>query len=155
MPFGLKIAPAVFQRFMNKIFEDLIDVYVIVYLDDILIYSKNKEKHTNHVKEVLRRLKENNLSLKLSKCSFYVTTVTYIGIVITPEGVSMEKEKIRAIQEWPVPRTVKQVQSFLGFANFYRRFVNDFSRIAKPLTMLTRKELKWEWGEESLRKSES
>jgi len=121
MPFGLKIAPAVFQRFMNKIFEDLIDVYVIVYLDDILIYSKNREEHTNHVLEVLRRLKENNLFLKLSKCFFYVTTVTYIGIIITPEGVSMEKEKIKAIQEWPVPRTVKQIQSFLGVCQLLQK----------------------------------
>ena len=148
MPFGLKNAPATFQRYMNDIFRDLLDVSVIVYLDDILIYSKNREEHTKHVKEVLHRIQENNLFLKLSKCSFYVTEVTYIGIVITPEGVSMEKEKIRAVEEWPIPKTVKQLQSFLGFANFYRRFVNGFSTIVKPLTTLTKKDNKWKWAEQ-------
>lgn len=99
MPFGLKNAPAVFQRCMNKLFEDLINIYVVVYLDDILIYSKTHEEHTKHVQEVLKQLQDNNLFLKLSKCFFYISTVTYIGIVITPEGVSMEKEKIKAIKE--------------------------------------------------------
>lgn len=97
MPFGLKNAPAVFQRFMNDILRDLLDVYVVVYLDDILIYSKNREDHKKHVKEVLKRIQDNNLFLKPSKCFFYVTTITYIGIVISPEGISMEKDKIKAI----------------------------------------------------------
>ena len=148
MPFGLKNAPAVFQRFMNHIFRDMIDVYVVIYLDDILIYSKNREEHTKHVQSVLKRLMENHLFLKLKKCEFYTTTVTYVGIVITPEGVSMEKDKIEAIQEWKTPKTVKHIQAFLGFANFYRRFVNNFSKIVKPLTALTQKEKKWQWGSE-------
>ncbi|EUC59886.1 Transposon Tf2-1 polyprotein, partial [Rhizoctonia solani AG-3 Rhs1AP] len=147
MPFGLKNAPAVFQRFMNDIFYDLIDVSVIVYLDDILIFSNNREDHTRDVREVLKRIRENNLFLKLSKCYFYTTEVTYIGIVITPEGFSMEKEKIKAIKEWKEPKTVKQLQSFLGFCNFYRRFIKDFSSIVKPLTILTRKEENWRWGD--------
>lgn len=148
MPFGLKNAPAVFQRFMNDILRDLLDVYVVVYLDDILIYSKNREDHEKHVKEVLKRIQDNNLFLKPSKCFFYVTTITYIGIVISPEGISMEKDKIKAIAEWKPPNTVKQTQAFLGFANFYRRFVRNFSTLAKPLTALTRKDTKWRWGEE-------
>ncbi|EUC56294.1 Transposon Tf2-1 polyprotein, partial [Rhizoctonia solani AG-3 Rhs1AP] len=111
MPFGLKNAPEVFQRYMNDIFHDLIDDSVIVYLDDILIYLRNKEEHTGHVKEVLRRIQEHNLFLKLSKCKFYTTEVTYIGIVITPEGISMEKEKIKDVEEWPAPKTVKQQYS--------------------------------------------
>ncbi|CCO31293.1 Retrotransposable element Tf2 155 kDa protein type 1 [Rhizoctonia solani AG-1 IB] len=147
MPFGLKNGPPIFQRFMNHIFHDLFDVTVIVYLDDILIFSRNREEHTEHVREVLRRIRENNLYLNLSKCLFFTTEVTYIGIVITPEGISMEKEKIRAVQEWQEPRTVKQLQSFLGFANFYRQFIKDFSTIVKPLTLLTRKEQKWQWEE--------
>lgn len=148
MPFGLKNAPAVFQRFMNHIPRDLINVCVVVYLDDILIYSNNQSQHTQHVQEVLKRIKDNNLFLKLSKCHFYVTTVTYIGIIITPEGVSMEKEKIKAVVDWKEPKKVKELQAFLGFANFYRRFVPEFSSIAKPLTKLTGKDIPWKWGTE-------
>lgn len=109
MPFGLKNAPAVFQRFMNDIFRDLIDVNVVVYLDDILIYSRNKEDHTKHVQEVLKRLREHNLFCQPSKCVFYTTAVTYIRIVITPEGISMEKEKIDAINSWTEPKTIKHI----------------------------------------------
>lgn len=145
MPFGLKNTPAVFQRFMNDIFRDLIDINVVVYLDDILIYSENREDHTKHVQEVLKRLREHNLFCRPSKCTFYTTTVTYIGIVITPEGISMEKEKIHAVASWTEPKTVKQLQSFLGFANFYRIFIRDFSTIAKPLNHLTKKDTKWTW----------
>lgn len=99
MTFGLTNAPAVFQHFMNDLFRDLLDVNVIVYLDDILVYSEDPEKHEEHVKEVLRRLKENQLFLKPSKCLFSVTTVPYLGIIITPEGMSMEKEKVKAVME--------------------------------------------------------
>src|SRR5881394_4664334 len=147
MPFGVKNGPATFQRFMNDIFHDLIDVTMVVYMDDILVFSEDRISHTEHVREVLTRLRENHLFLKPHKCQFYVTTTSFIGIVISPEGISMEKEKIKAIMEWPVPATVKQIQSFLGFANFYRRFVNNFSTIAKPLTELTKKETKWKWEE--------
>ena len=147
MPFGLYNAPSVFQRFMNNLFRDLIDVTVIVYLDDILIYSEKPGEHEGHVKEVLRRLKENHLFCKPSKCLFSVTTIPYLGIVITPEGMSMEKEKVRAVQEWPQPGKVKDVQSFLGFANFYRRFIQNFSTLARPLHNLTHKGKLWEWGE--------
>src|SRR5436305_2875565 len=114
MLFGLKNAPAIFQQFMNELFWDLKDVYIIVYLDDILIYSKDRETHTEHVREVLRRLREHHLFARPEKCSFFVTTVTYISIVITPEGISMEEDKIAAIRDWPIPKTVKQVQAFLG-----------------------------------------
>lgn len=146
MPFGLKNAPAVFQRFMNHVLRELIDVCVVVYLDDILIYSKNREEHTQHVQKVLKILQDNDLFLKLSKCSFYVTSVTYIGIVITPQGVSMEKEKVKAVTEWKEPRKIKELQAFLGFANFYRRWIKDFSSLAKPLTTLTGKDVPWQWG---------
>ncbi|CCO32589.1 Retrotransposable element Tf2 155 kDa protein type 1 [Rhizoctonia solani AG-1 IB] len=145
MQFGLSNAPAVFQRFMNDIFRDLLDITVIVYLDDILIFSNSREEHVQHVTEVLSRLQKHNLFCNPSKCVFFVTEVTYIGLVVTPEGISMEQEKVKAIQEWPEPRNVKQVQSFLGFANFYRRFVHDFSRLACPLTSLTQKDQPWVW----------
>ncbi|EUC55739.1 Transposon Tf2-1 polyprotein, partial [Rhizoctonia solani AG-3 Rhs1AP] len=120
MPFGLTNAPAAFQHFMNDIFRDLLDESVVVYLDDILIFSKTEEEHQAHVTEVLKRLQENQLFCKASKCHFHVTTVKFLGIIITPEGSSMDKSKIEAVQNWPTPTTVKQVQSFLGFANFLR-----------------------------------
>jgi hypothetical protein len=116
MPFGLTNAPAVFQRFMNDIFHDLLDIYVIVYLDNILIFSKSREEHVGHVKEVLKRLQQNHLYGNPKKCDFFVDRVTYIGPVITPEGISMEKDKVQAVLEWPAPTSVKEVQSFLGFA---------------------------------------
>ncbi|CCO31697.1 Retrotransposable element Tf2 155 kDa protein type 1 [Rhizoctonia solani AG-1 IB] len=116
--FGLSNAPAVFQCFMNNMFRDLLDMTVIVYLDDILIFSNSREEHVQHVTEVLSCLQKHNLFCNPSKCVFFVTEVTHIGVV-TPEGISMEQEKVKAIQEWPEPRNVKQVQSFLGFANFY------------------------------------
>ncbi|EUC60435.1 Transposon Tf2-1 polyprotein, putative [Rhizoctonia solani AG-3 Rhs1AP] len=145
MPFGLTNAPAAFQHFMNDLLRDLIDVSVIVYLDDILIYSKNPEEHENHVCEVLKRLRDANLYCKLSKCFFHVTTVPYLGMVITPDGISMETAKVQAVQEWPRPQTIKQIQSFLGFANFYRRFIQDYSSIARPLhDLVNSKEFKWD-----------
>lgn len=100
MPFGLKNAPAIFQRFMNHVLQELIDICVVVYLDNILIYSKTQEDHTQDVQKVLKILPDNDLFLKLSKCFFYITTVTYVSIVISPEGIFMEKEKIKAVVEW-------------------------------------------------------
>ncbi|KAF8754368.1 hypothetical protein RHS01_06390 [Rhizoctonia solani] len=115
MPFGLTNAPAAFQHFMNDLFRDLIDVTVVIYLDDILIFSEKPEDHPAHVREVLSRLMKNQLFCKLSKCHFHVTTVDYLGIVISPDGFSMDQKKIEAVTSWPTPRTVKQVQAFLGF----------------------------------------
>ncbi|KAF8751868.1 hypothetical protein RHS01_08603 [Rhizoctonia solani] len=123
MTFGLTNAPAAFQHFMNELFKDLLDVCVIIYLDDILIYSKDDATHTQHVHKVLRRLMENQLFCKASKCTFHVTSVEYLGIIVSDKGFSLDKLKIQAVQEWPTPTKVKEVQSFLGFANFLRRFV--------------------------------
>ncbi|QRV73872.1 Retrotransposable element Tf2 protein [Ceratobasidium sp. AG-Ba] len=122
MPFGLKNAPAVLQRMMNNIFRHLLGVTVVVYMDDILIFSEKEEDHAEHVKEVLKILRDNNLYAKLAKCEFFVKKVIFLGLVITPEGISMEEEKIKAIMEWGAPRKIKEVQAFLGFVNFYRRF---------------------------------
>jgi hypothetical protein len=146
MPFGLTNAPAAFQHFMNDTFRDMLDTKVVIYLDDILIFSKNQEDHEKDVKEVLRRLAENQLFCKLSKCSFHVDTVDYLGLVISPQGISMEEKKVQAVKEWPTPQTVKQVQSFLGFAKFLRRFVPNYSTLAQPLHNRTHKEVPWEWG---------
>jgi hypothetical protein len=124
----------------------MLDTKVVIYLDDILIFSKDQEEHEKDVKEVLRRLATNQLFCKLSKCSFHVDTVDYLGLVISPRGISMEEKKVQAVKEWPVPQSVKQVQSFLGFANFLRRFVPNYSTLARPLHDRTHKEAKWEWG---------
>jgi hypothetical protein len=146
MPFGLTNAPAAFQHFMNDIFQDMLDTKVVIYLDDILIFSKNQEDHERDVREVLKRLATNQLFCKLSKCSFHVDTVDYLGLVISPRGISMEEKKVQAVKEWPIPQNVKQIQSFLGFANFLRRFVPNYSTLARPLHNRTHKDAKWEWG---------
>ncbi|QRW23855.1 Retrotransposable element Tf2 protein [Rhizoctonia solani] len=146
MPFGLTNAPAAFQHFMNDLFRDLIDVTVVIYLDNILIFSEDPKDHPTHVREVLSRLLRNQLFCKLSKCHFHVTTVDYLGIVISPAGFSMDQKKIKAVTSWPQPRMVKQVQAFLGFVNYLRRFIPNFSSVACPLHNLTRKESPWSWG---------
>ena len=148
VPFGLTNAPAAFQRFLNDIFADLLDVYVIVYLDDILIYSDDKENHTKHVREVLRRLREAGLYCNLPKCEFGVDTTEYLGYILTPEGFKMSPAKVSAIVDWPVPRKVKDIQSFLGFCNFYRRFIWNYSDITIPMTRLTHANIKWNWSDE-------
>ncbi|QRW20625.1 Retrotransposable element Tf2 protein [Rhizoctonia solani] len=146
MPFGLTNAPAAFQHFMNNLFRDLIDVNVVIYLDNILIFSDKPEEHPKHVREVLSRLMRNQLFCKLSKCHFHVTTVDYLGIVISPAGFSMDQKKVEAVTSWPTPRTVKQVQAFLGFVNYLCCFIPNFSSVARPLHHLTRKETPWSWG---------
>jgi hypothetical protein len=145
MPFGLTNAPAAFQRFMNDIFADMLDVCVVVYLDNILIYSDILELHRTHVAEVLRRLRANGLYAAEKKCFFHQERVEFLGFILSPEGFSMDEAKVKAIQDWPVPCKVKDIQSFLGFANFYRRFIHDYSKITIPLTRLTRKGIPWAW----------
>ena len=119
MPFGLTNAPAVFQRFMNNIFSNLLDVCVMIYLDDILIYSNDMSKHHRHVKEVLKRLCKAGLYAKAEKCEFHSESVEYLGYILSPSGLIMSDNKIKIIQDWPEPKKVKDIQSFLGFANFY------------------------------------
>jgi transposase InsO family protein len=148
IPEGLTNAPAAFQHFVNDIFADLLDVYVIVYLDDILVYSDDPSQHTAHVREVLRRLRANGLYANAEKCSFSVDTVEYLGFILSPSGLSMDPAKVQTIQDWPEPRKVKDIQSFLGFANFYRRFIPDYADITIPLTRLTRKDAPWKFSDE-------
>src|ERR1700730_6583293 len=147
MPFGLTNAPATFQHFMNHIFPDLLDTFMVVYLDDILIYSEDPKQHVEHIQEVLQRLQENGLFLNLAKCEFHTETVEYLRFVLSPTGLSMDMAKVKAIQEWPTPQKVKDIQSFLGFANFYHRFVHGYSDIITPMTHLTRKNTPWLWSD--------
>ena len=155
MPFGLTNAPAAFQRYMNDIFSDLLDVYVIIYLDDILIYSDDPAKHSEHVREVLRRLRKNGLFARPDKCRFASDTVEYLGFILSKDGLKMDPSKVQTIQDWPEPRKVKDIQSFLGFANFYRRFISDYSDIVVPLTRLTRKGIKWDFSDAARKAFES
>jgi len=147
MPFGLTNAPAAFQRFMNDIFSDLLDVHVIIYLDDILVYSDDPTQHTELVREVLRRLRKHGLYARPDKCHFSSDTVDYLGFILSKEGLKMDPSKVQTIQDWPEPRKVKDIQSFLGFANFYRRFIPDYSDIVIPLTRLTRKGMPWNFSD--------
>jgi len=149
MPFGLTNAPAVFQMMINDIFRDVIDVYVIAYLDDILIFSPDPVTHTQHVKTVLQRLSDNKLYAKLSKCIFSANSVEFLGFVISDTGIHMAKDKVKCIEEWKQPTNRTQLQSFLGFTNFYRRFINNYSKIARPLTNLTKKNTPFEWNQEA------
>ena len=148
MPFGLTNAPSVFQRYMNGILSEYLDKGVIVYIDDILIYTETEEEHTRLVKWVLRKLMDNNLCANIEKCVFHAPQVEFVGFTIGSQGVEMSKDKIANILDWEVPRNVKEVQSFLGFANFYRRFIKGFSKICRPLTDLTKKGVLWNWTEQ-------
>ena len=143
MPFKLTNAPAAFQRFMNDIFSDLLDVSMIIYLDDILIYSNNPVDHKKHVHKVLCCLRENGLYACPDKCHFSKDTVEYLGFILSKDGLKMDPSKVQTIQDWPEPCKVKDVQSFLGFTNFYCRFISDYSAIMVPLTWLTHKGIPW------------
>ena len=159
MPFGLTNAPAAFQCLMNNVFLDLLDICVLIYLDDILIYSDTLEEHRRHICEVLLRLQNNKLYARGDKCSFHEDTVEYLGFILSPNGLSMDPGKVSAILEWPEPHKVKDIQSFLGFANFYRRLISDYSKITLPLTCLTCKGTPWDYSDacrnsfESLKKA--
>ncbi|XP_021769525.1 uncharacterized protein LOC110733773 [Chenopodium quinoa] len=148
MSFGLTNAPAVFMDLMHRIFRSYLDKFLVVFIDDILIYSKDKEEHKKHLRKVLSYLREHQLYAKLSKCEFWLEKVAFLGDVISKEGVSVDPSKIRAVNDWSTPKNVSDVRSFLGLAGYYRRFVKDFSRIAKLVTSLMKKEHKFSWTQE-------
>jgi len=145
MPFGLTNAPAAFQQFMNNIFSNLLDVCAVIYLDDILMYLNNMSEHHWHVKEVLKHLHKAGLYTKAEKCKFHSKSVEYLGYILSPSGLTMSDDKIKIIQDWPEPKKVKDIQFFLGFANFYHRFIFNYSDIVIPLTHLTRKDIPWKF----------
>lgn len=145
MPFGLTNAPAAWQRFINEVLADLIDIHVIVYLENILIYSNDPETHQEHVREVLCRLRKHKLFANAKKCEWNVDTVEYLGYIMSLDGLTMAANKVKAITNWPIPRKVKDIQSFLRFANFYRQFIFNYSKIVLPLNRLTQKGIDWAW----------
>ncbi|GJV64105.1 retrotransposon protein, putative, ty3-gypsy subclass [Tanacetum coccineum] len=147
MPFGLTNAPAVFMDLMNRVCKPYLDKFVIVFIDDILIYSKNKKEHEEHLKLILELLKKEELYAKFSKCEFWIPKVQFLGHVIDSEGIHVDPAKIESIKDWTSPKSPTEIRQFLGLAGYYRRFIEGFSKIAKPMTKLTQKKVKFEWGD--------
>ena len=137
MPFGLTNAPAAFMDLMQRIFRPYLDCFVIIFIDDILVYSRNDSEHEQHLRIVLQLLRENRLYAKFSKCEFWQTEVKFLGHVVSQGGISVDPAKVEAVSNWQRPRNVPEIRSFLGLDGYYSRFVQDFSRIASPLTQLT------------------
>jgi len=149
MFFGLTNSPATFQLMMNDLFKELIDEgCVVIYMDDILVFTETLEEHQRVVRKVLEVLAKNKLYLKAEKCSFEQSQVEYLGLIISAGKIEMDPVKVAGVSQWPTPSNVKEVQSFIGFVNFYRRFIKDFSEIARPLHDLTRKDVAWLWTEQ-------
>ncbi|GJU59099.1 putative reverse transcriptase domain-containing protein, partial [Tanacetum coccineum] len=148
MPFGLTNAPAIFMSLMNRVCRPYLDKFVIVFIDDILIYSKSQEEHVEHLRLVLELLKKEKLYAKFSKCEFWLRKVKFLGHVINGNGIHVDPSKIEVVKNWKAPRTPIEVRSFLGLVGYYRRFIENFSKIAKSLTILTQKSKTFDWGEE-------
>lgn len=148
MPFGLANAPATFQRHINEVLKNHLNEFVTAYMDDIIVYSRTLEEHKQHVKWVLEQLDKHDLRVELEKCEFHTQETDFLGYVIRPDEIKMSPDKIKAILEWPTPKNVKDIQSFLGFGNFYRRFISGYSGVVLPLTRLTRKDTPFVWGKD-------
>jgi len=145
MPFGVTNAPGVFMEYMNKIFHPYLDQFMVVFIDDILVYSKSDEEHAEHLRIVLQVLKEKQLFTKLSKCEFWLREVSFLGHVILKGGIAVDPSKVDAVMQWESTKSVFEVRSFLGLVGFYRRFIEGFSKLALPLTQLTRKGKTYVW----------
>jgi len=148
MPFRVTNTPVVFMDYINRIFRPWLDKFVVVFIDDILIYSRTREEHADHLRVVLKILREHQLYGKLSKCEFLLEEVQFLGHVISPKGIAVDPAKIEIVLNWERPKTVTEVRSFLGLAGYYRRFVEGFSKKVNPLTQLTRKDQPFSWTEQ-------
>jgi hypothetical protein len=147
MFFGLTNAPAYFMYLMNKVFMEYLDKFFVVFLDDILIYSKNQEENEEHLRLVLQKLREHQLYAKSRKCNFWLKEVSFLGHIITDGGISVDPGKVDDVLRWEPPRTVKEIRSFLGLAGYYRQFIEGFSKIVKPLSTLLEKDREFKWTE--------
>ena len=145
MPFGLTNAPAAFRDLMHRVFRPYLDQFVIVFIDDILIYSQTPEEHERHLIIVLQTLRKHKLYVKMSKCEFWMKEVKFLSHVVSKQGVVVDPAKIEAVMKWEPPKNVTDVCSFLGLAGYYRRFVEGFSKLAMPMTRLTKKGEKFLW----------
>jgi hypothetical protein len=130
---------------MNKVFLEYLDMFVVVFIDDILVYSRSKEEHKEHLRLVLQKLRDHRLYVKLSKCEFWLKQFTFLGHIISKGGISVDPGKVQDVLGWNVPTSVGDIQSFLGLAGYYRRFIEGFSKITKPMTKLLEKDKKFKW----------
>ena len=147
MPFGLTNAPTTFIDLMHRVFQPYLDQFVVVFVDDILIYSQLEWEHEDHLRIVLQFMRDHQLYAKLSKCEFWLIEVRFLGHVVSALGVSVDPEKVEAVMSWERLKSVFEIRSFLGLAGYYRRFIEDFSRLAAPMMKLTRKEVKFDWDD--------
>jgi hypothetical protein len=145
MSFGLTNAPAYFMYLMNSVFMDYLDTFVVVFIDDILVYSQNEQEHEEHLRKVLQRLRDYQLYAKLSKCEFWISEVLFLGHIINQEGLVVDPKKVAAILDWKAPKDARGIKSFIGMASYYRRFIEGFSKIAKPMTALLAKKVEFKW----------
>jgi hypothetical protein len=145
MSFGLTNAPAYFMYLMNKVFMEYLDKFVVVFIDDILVYSRSEEEHEEHLHLALQKFQENRLYAKLSKCEFWMKQVAFLGHVISKGGISVDPSKVQDILSWNAPTSISDIQSFLGLAGYYRRFIEGFSKIRKLMTKLLEKDEKFKW----------
>lgn len=148
MPFALTNSPAVFMDLMNRVFHGFLDKFVIVFIEDILVFSKSKEEHKEHLRTVLQILRQEKFHAKFSKCELWMSSVAFLGHIVSEEGISMDPEKVEAITKWPRPMSVTEIRSFLGLASYYRRFFDGFSRFVLPLRKWMRKGEKFVWNDE-------
>jgi hypothetical protein len=148
MPFGLTNAPSMFMCLMNHVLRAFIGKFVVVYFDDILIYSKNLTEHLDHLRNVFSVLHSEKLYANLKRCAFCMEKIVFLRYVVTAQGIEMDEEKVKAIRDWPTPKSVSEVRSFRGLSSFYRHFVKDFSTIAVPLNEIVKKSVGFKWGEE-------
>jgi hypothetical protein len=146
MPFGLTNAPSTFMRLMNHVLRAFIGKFVVVYFDDILIYTKNLTEHLDHLRNVLSVLHSEKLYANLKNCAFCMEKIVFLGYVVTAQGIEMDEEKVKAIWDWPTPKSVSEVRRFHGLASFYMRFVKDFSTIAAPLNEVVKKSVGFKIG---------
>ena len=147
MPFGLTNAPAVFMDLMHRVFQFYLDQFVVVFVDDTLIYSQSEWEREYHLRIVLQLLRDHHLYAKFSKCKFWLTEVRFLEHVVSVSGVSVDPENVKAVMSWEQPKSVFEIRSFLGLVECYRRVIEDFSRLAAPMTRLTRKEVKFDWDD--------
>jgi hypothetical protein len=145
MSFGLTNAPAFFMNLMNSVFMDYLDKFVVVFIDDILVYSQSEEEHVDHLKMVLQRLWEHQLYAKLSKCEFWINEVIFLGHIINKDGLAVDLKKVANILNWKVPTDAWGIKSFIGMAGYYRRFIEEFLKIAKPMTALLANKVEFKW----------
>jgi hypothetical protein len=145
MSFGLTNAPAYFMYLMNNVFMDYLDKFMVVFIDDNLIYSQNEQEHEEHLRKVLQRLRDCQLYAKLSKCEFWISEVLFLGHIINREGLAIDPKKVTTILDWKAPKDVRGIKSFIGMVGYYRRFIESFSKIARPVTALLAKKVEFKW----------